>query len=80
MVLFQDRNCTTGAAMTVRAATSFSGTAYLPAALLTITLAANSAMSSQIVAKTLTVAGGFVLTLNFTPESVTGRRVPSLLE
>ena len=80
MVLFQDRNCTNGAAVTVRAATSFSGTAYLPAALLTITLAANTAINSQIVANRLAVTGGFVLTLNFTPGSVTGRRVPSLLE
>lgn len=80
MVLFQDRNCATNAAVTVRAATSFGGSAYLPAALFTITLAADSTMSSQIVAKTLTVTGNFALTLNFAPGSVTGRRVPSLLE
>jgi hypothetical protein len=80
MVIFQDRNCATGAAITVRAATSFGGSAYLPAALLTITLATDTAMSSQFVVKTLTVTGAFTLTLNFTPGSVTGRRVPSLLE
>ncbi len=79
-VVFQDRNCAIGAAITVRTATSFGGSAYLPAALLTITLATDAAMGSQIVAKTLTVSGGFTLTLNFTPGSVTGRRVPSLLE
>jgi len=80
MVLFQDRNCATGAAVTVGAATSFGGTAYVPAALLTITLAANSTLNSQLVVKTLAVTGAFVLTLNFAPGSVTGRRVPSLLE
>jgi hypothetical protein len=80
MVLFQDRNCSTNAAVTVRASTSFSGSAYLPAALLTITLAADSTMNSQIIASRLTVTGAFVLTLNFAPGSVTGRRVPSLLE
>ena len=37
-------------------------------------------MNSQIVASRLNVTGSFVLTLNFTPESVTGRRVPALLE
>jgi hypothetical protein len=80
MVIFQDRNCATGAAITVRAATSFGGSTYLPAALLTITLATDTTMSSQFVVKTLTVTGNFALTLNFTPGSVTGRRVPSLLE
>jgi len=80
MVLFQDRSCTTNAAITVGAGTSFAGSAYLPAALFTVTLAGDTTMSSQIVANRLTVTGSFVLTLNFTPGSVTGRRVPSLLE
>ena len=80
MVLFQDRNCATDAAITVRASTSFSGSAYLPAALLTVTLAGASTMTSQIVASRVAVTGSFVLTLNFTPGSVTGRRVPALLE
>lgn len=80
MVLFQDRNCATDAAITVRASTSLGGSAYLPAALLTVTLAGDTTMNSQVVASRLTVTGSFVLTLNFAPGSVTGRRVPSLLE
>lgn len=80
MVLFQDRNCTNNAAMTVRAATSFGGTVYIPSALLTITLAADSTMSSQIVASRLTVTGSRVLTVNFAPSSIMGTRVPALVE
>lgn len=80
VVLYQDRNCTNNSAFTVRAATSFGGTVYVPSALLTITLAADASMSSQIVASRLTVTGSHVLTLNFTPSAVTGTRVPALVE
>ncbi len=80
MVVFQDRNCTNNAAMTVRSTTTFGGTVYTPAALLTITLATDATMSSQIVANRLTVTGNHLLTLNFTPRSITGTRVPALIE
>lgn len=80
MVVFQDRNCTNNAAMTVRSTTTFGGTVYVPAALLTITLATDATMSSQIVASRLTVTGNHLLSLNFTPSSITGTRVPALIE
>ncbi len=82
MVIFQDRNCTNGVSISTRAATSFGGTVYLPQATLTITMASgNSTWSSQIVARQLTVTGGNRrLTLSFDPSSVTGRRVPALVE
>lgn len=80
MLFFQDRNCTNGAAMTLRTATSLSGTLYSPAATLTITLNNNVTIASQIVAERLTITGGNLLTMNFTPASITGSRVPSLVE
>ena len=80
MVVYQDRNCTNNAAMTVRSGASFGGTVYVPSALLTITLATDATMSSQIVASRLTVTGNHLLTLSFTPASIAGARVPALVE
>ncbi len=80
MLVFQDRSCTNGAALTVRTGTSLSGTLYVPAATLTITVANNVTIASQIVADRLTLNGNNTLTMTFTPASVTGSRVPSLVE
>jgi hypothetical protein len=80
MLVFQDRTCTNGAALTVRTGTSLSGTLYVPAALLTISVANNVTIASQVVAEQLTLSGNNTLTMSFTPASVTGTRVPSLVE
>jgi hypothetical protein len=56
------------------------GTLYVPAATLTITTVNSVTTASQIVAYELTVTGNNTLTMNFTPASVTGSRVPSLVE
>jgi len=57
-----------------------SGTLYVPAATLTISVANNVTIASQIVADRLTVNGSNTLTMAFTPASVAGTRVPSLVE
>ncbi len=80
MLVFQDRSCSNGAALTVRTGTSFGGTLYVPAATLTISVANNITIASQIVAYELTLVGGNTLTMTFTPSSVAGTRVPSLVE
>jgi hypothetical protein len=80
MLLFQHRTCAGGVAMTVRTGTSLSGTLYVPAATLTITTANNVTIASQIVAYELVIAGTSTLTMTFTPASITGTRVPSLVE
>jgi len=81
MVIFQDRNCTNAAGITLRAAaTSLSGTMYFPQATLTATLAGNSTISSQIVARQLSFTGNFTLNSNFTSSAITGTRVPALVE
>lgn len=80
MLVFQHRTCTNGASITVRTATSLGGTLYVPAATLTIGVANSVTIASQIVAWELTVSGGNTLTMNFTPASITGTRVPSLVE
>ena len=80
MLVFQHRTCTNGAALTVRTVTTLSGTLYVPAATLTITVANNRTITSQIVADRLTLAGGNLLTMAFTPGAVAGARVPSLVE
>ena len=80
MLLFQDRSCTGGAALTVRTGTSVGGTLYVPAATLTVTVANNVTIASQIVADRLTLTGNNTLTMTFAPASVSGSRVPSLVE
>ena len=80
MLLFQDRSCTNGAAISVRTGTTLSGTLYVPAATLTLTLVNSLTIASQIVAYELTVTGNNTLTMNFTAASITGTRVPSLVE
>ena len=80
MLFFQDRNCTNGAAITLRTATSLGGTLYSPAATLTLAINSNATIASQIVADRLTISGGNLLTMNFTPASITGTRVPALVE
>jgi hypothetical protein len=80
MLVFQDRSCTNGASITVRTATSLGGTLYVPGATLTLAVANNVTIASQIVADQLTVNGNNTLTMNFTPASITGTRVPSLVE
>jgi hypothetical protein len=80
MLVFQDRVCTNGASITVRTGTSLSGTLYVPAATLTIPVANSVTIASQIVAAQLTLNGNNLLTMNFTPASITGTRVPSLVE
>jgi hypothetical protein len=80
MLLFQDRSCTNGAAISVRTGTTLNGTLYVPAATLTLTLVNNLTIASQIVAYELTVTGNSTLTMNFTAASITGTRVPSLVE
>jgi hypothetical protein len=80
MLLFQDRSCTNGAALTVRTGTSLGGTLYVPAATLTISVANSVTIASQIVAYELAVTGNTTLTMTFTPASITGTRVPSLVE
>lgn|GEM_PF-1260645 len=86
ILLFQDRNCTNNPSITVRTGTSLSGTLYVPTptngsiAQLTITAANNVTIASQIIADSLIVTGNNTLTMNFTPASVSGARVPSLVE
>jgi hypothetical protein len=80
MLVFQDRSCATGVALTVQAGTSLAGTLYVPAATLTISVANSVTIASQIVADELTLTGNNTLTMTFTPASVTGTRVPSLVE
>jgi hypothetical protein len=80
MLVFQDRSCAGSAALTVRTGTSLSGTLYVPAATLTISIANNVTIASQIVANQLTLNGNNTLTMTFTPASITGTRVPSLVE
>jgi hypothetical protein len=80
MLIFQGRTCAGGAGVTVRAGTSLSGTLYVPAATLTISVASGVTIASQIVAYELVLAGGSTLTMTFTPASITGTRVPSLVE
>ena len=80
MLLFQDRSCTNGAALSVRTGTSLSGTLYVPAATLTISVVNSVTIASQIVAYELTVTGNNTLTMTFTPASITGTRVPALVE
>jgi hypothetical protein len=80
MLIFQHRTCAGGVAVAVRTGTSLSGTIYVPAATLTMTAANNVTIASQIVAYELIVAGTSTLTMNFTPASITGTRVPSLVE
>lgn len=80
MLIFQHRTCAGGVAVTVRTGTSLSGTIYVPAATLTMTAANNVTIASQIVAYELVIAGSGTLTMNFTPASITGTRVPSLVE
>ncbi len=80
MLVFQQRTCAGGAAITVRTGTSVSGTLYVPAATLTITIANNVTIASQIVAYELVMAGNSALTMTFTPALVSGTRVPSLVE
>ena len=45
-----------------------------------MTAANNVTIGSQIVAYELVIAGTSTLTMNFTPASITGTRVPSLVE
>ena len=80
MLLFQDRSCTNGAAISVRTSTTLNGTLYVPAAALTLTLVNSLTIASQIVAYELTVTGNNTLTMTFTPASITGTRVPALVE
>jgi hypothetical protein len=80
MLIFQHRTCAGGVAITVRTGTSLSGTIYIPAATLTMTAVNNVTIASQIVTYELVIAGSSTLTMNFTPGSVAGSRVPSLVE
>ena len=80
MLVFQDRSCAGAAAIRVRTGTSLSGTLYVPAATLTISVANSVTIASQIVAYELVLNGNNTLTMTFTPASVTGTRVPSLVE
>jgi hypothetical protein len=80
MLVFQGRTCTGGVGITVRTGTSLSGTLYVPAATLTLTAANSVTIASQIVADQLAVSGTNTLTMAFTPASVAGTRVPSLVE
>jgi len=80
MLLFQDRSCTNGAAISVRTGTTLNGTLYVPAAALTLTLVNSVTIASQIVTYELVVTGNNTLTMSFTPASITGTRVPSLVE
>ncbi len=80
VLVFQHRTCAGAAAITVRTGTSLSGTLYVPAATLTVTTANNVTIASQIVAYELVIAGTSTLTMSFTPGSVAGSRVPSLVE
>jgi hypothetical protein len=86
MLLFQDRSCTNDPSITVRTGTSLGGTLYVPTptngsvARLTITVANSVTIASQIIADSLLITGNNTLTMNFTPASVSGARVPSLVE
>ena len=80
MLVFQGRTCANGAAITVRTGTSLGGTLYVPAATLTLSVANNITIASQIVANELALDGGNTLTMTFTAASITGTRVPSLVE
>jgi hypothetical protein len=80
MLLFQHLICTNAVGITVRNTTALGGTLYVPAATFTITVANSVTIASQIVANQLTLTGNNTLTMNFTPASVTGTRVPALVE
>jgi hypothetical protein len=80
MLVFQDRGCAGAVGITVRTGTTLGGTLYVPAATLTVTAANNVTIASQIVAYELAIAGGNILTMTFSPGSVAGTRVPSLVE
>jgi hypothetical protein len=87
LLLFQDRNCASALSMTVRTGTSLKGTLYVPTtpadsgnATLTINVANSVTVASQIIVDSLLVTGDNTLTVNFTPPSVLGTRVPSLVE
>jgi hypothetical protein len=80
MLVFQDRSCAGSVAITLRSTTSLSGTLYVPAATLNITAANNVTIASQIVAYELGILGGNLLTMSFTAASISGTRVPSLVE
>jgi hypothetical protein len=86
ILLFQDRNCASDPSITVRTGTSLSGTLYVPTptsgsvAQLTINAANSVTIASQIIADSLLITGNNTLTMNFTPASVSGARVPSLVE
>lgn len=80
MLVFQDRSCTGSVALAVRTGTSLSGTLYVPAATLTLTVVNDVTIASQIVADQLSLTGNNTLTMTFTPASITGTRVPSLVE
>jgi hypothetical protein len=80
MLVFQDRSCTNTATITVRGTTSLAGTLYVPAATLTIAVAGSVTIASQIVADQLSINGNNTLTMAFTPASITGTRVPALVE
>lgn len=87
ILLFQDRGCASALSMTVRTSTSLKGTLYVPTtpadgsnAPLTITVAGNVTIAAQIVVGSLLINGDNTLTMSFTPPSVSGTRVPSLVE
>ena len=80
MLVYQSRTCANGAAVTVRTGTSLSGTLYVPNAVLTISVANNVTIASQIVSYELAINGANTLTMTFTGSSVAGTRVPSLVE
>ena len=80
MLVFQDRTCANTATITVRGTTSLAGTLYVPAAQLTVAVAGSVTIASQIVANQLLINGNNTLTMTFTPASITGTRVPSLVE
>ena len=80
MLVFQGRTCSNTAAITVRTGTTLSGTLYVPTAALAITVANNVTIASQVVANEFDLLGGNTLTMTFTGASITGTRVPSLVE
>jgi hypothetical protein len=80
MLLFQGRTCTDTTTVFVRTGTSLGGTLYVPAATLAITVVNSVTIASQIVADQFELSGNTTLTMTFTPASVTGTRVPSLVE
>lgn len=80
MLLFQGRTCASVASIAVRTGTSLSGTLYVPAASLSVNVVNSVTIASQIVAYELSFIGTSTLTMTFTPASITGTRVPSLVE